>query len=210
MKTNDSKNEMQDQVKTVIGDFGTAPLAGTPIADELPLTDAPETVLAMTLDAMTGEGGYHDIDTLSNSSWEERTSVLQKGGYNRYREQCATNLGGLAELVRDKYDGDLNNLMRRAHGKRENVRAMMKEIKGIGDLGVELFFDNVQSIWPSIAPFVDSRSLKTADEIGIGTDLDAIYGALREDPEEMSLLANGLSAIRLEKRQSDLQMHHVT
>lgn len=104
-------------------------------------------------------------------------------------------------------DGDLNNLMRSAHGQRENVRALMKEIKGIGDLGVELFFNNVQSIWPSIAPFVDSRSLKTADEIGIGTDLDTIYGVLRHEPEEMSLLANGLSAVRLEKRQSDLQTH---
>lgn len=97
--------------------------------------------------------------------------------------------------------------MRSAHGQRENVRASMKEIKGIGDLGVELFFDNVQSIWPSIAPFVDSRSLKTADEIGIGTDLGAIYGVLRHEPEEMSLLANGLSAVRLGRKQSDLQVH---
>lgn len=120
MKPTDSEDEFQDQVKTVIGNFGTAPLAGTPIAEELPLTDAPETVLAMALDAMVKsrpishelalqttnrlvEEGYHDIDTLSNSTWDERTNVLREGGYNRYREQCATNLGGLADLVRDKY-----------------------------------------------------------------------------------------------------------
>lgn len=120
MRTTDYEGEMQDQLKTVIGDFGTAPLAGTPIADELPLTNAPETVLAMALDAMIKsrpishdlalkatdrlvKEGYHDIDRLSNSTWDERTNVLREGGYNRYREQCATNLGGLADLVCDKY-----------------------------------------------------------------------------------------------------------
>lgn len=120
MKYESYEEEIEDQVKTVIGDYGTAPLAGTPIAEELPLSESPETVLAMVIDAMVKsrpishdlaqkttdrllKEGYHDIDTLANSTWEERTKVLQEGGYNRYREQCATNLGGLAELVQDKY-----------------------------------------------------------------------------------------------------------
>lgn len=77
----------------------------------------------------------------------------------------------------------------------------MKEIRGVGDLAVDLFLDNVQSICPSIAPFLDSRSLKTADEVGIGTDLDAIYKALQQDPLHMTWFAIGLSAVRLEKRQ---------
>ena len=74
----------------------------------------------------------------------------------------------------------------------------------MGDLAIDLFFNNVQSVWPSLAPFLDSRSLKTAEEIGIGTDLDAIYGALHQEPEEMTLLANGLSEVRLEKKQRDI------
>lgn len=55
--------------------------------------------------------------------------------------------------------------------QREKTRSLMQEIKGIGDLAVEIFFNNTQSVWPSIAPFVDSRSLKTADEVGIGLGL---------------------------------------
>lgn len=81
----------------------------------------------------------------------------------------------------------------------------MQEIKGIGELAVEIFFNNVQSVWPCIAPFVDSRSLKTADEVGIGTDMDAIYEALHQDAEQMSWFANGLSSVRLEKRQSSIE-----
>ena len=101
-------------------------------------------------------------------------------------------------------DGDLNNMLNDARGDRNAVRASMKEIRGMGDLAIDLFFNNVQSVWPSLAPFLDSRSLKTAEEIGIGTDLDAIYGALHQEPEEMTLLANGLSEVRLEKKQRDI------
>ncbi|KAJ5279297.1 TruB pseudouridylate synthase (N terminal domain) family protein [Penicillium angulare] len=105
-----------------------------------------------------------------------------------------------ADFVSECYDGDLNNLLEAAHGDREETRTLVKEIKGVGDLGVELFFNNVQGVWPSIAPFLDSRSLNTADEIGIGRDLDAIYGVLGHEPEDMSLLANGLSQVRLENK----------
>lgn len=103
----------------VIEEFGCAPLDRTPLAEK-PLTAAPETVLAMVIDALLKsrpishdlsqravnkivEVGYHEIQTLGKSSWEERTMVLKDGGYNRYREQGATNLGDLAELVAGKY-----------------------------------------------------------------------------------------------------------
>lgn len=57
-----------------------------------------------------------------------------------------------------------------------------------------------------MAPFLDERSLKTAEEVGIGNDLDAIYDAVQRDPVQMSWLANGLSAVRLEKRQRSLDI----
>jgi hypothetical protein len=101
-------------------------------------------------------------------------------------------------------DGDLNNLWEEAHHDRERTRELVREIKGLGDLGVDLFFNNVQSVWTPIAPFLDGRSLETADQVGLGTDIDAIYAELEEDAMMMSRLANGLSAARLEKRQGEL------
>lgn len=101
-------------------------------------------------------------------------------------------------------DGDLNNLIQEADYDSDKARQLVKEIHGLGDLGVELFFNNVQSVWPSIAPFVDSRSLQTAEEAGLGTDLDAIYKELDRDSVKMCKLANALSAARLERRVGDL------
>ncbi|KAJ6005767.1 TruB pseudouridylate synthase (N terminal domain) family protein [Penicillium sp. IBT 35674x] len=215
--SDDYEDEISSPIQSVISEFGQLPLAGTTIANQSHLDASPDTLLAMVLDVIVKsrpishnltqktinhllDEGYHHIDVLATTTWEERTKVLEEGGYNRYREQCATYLGSLSDIVVNKYDGDLNNLLQAAHGDREEVRTLMKEFKGIGDLGVELFFNNVQSVWPSIAPFIDSRSLQTAEEIGIGGDLNAIYGALGKEPEQMSLLANGLSTVRLEKR----------
>ncbi|KAI9045271.1 uncharacterized protein KD926_009685 [Aspergillus affinis] len=216
----EATDKQHPKLQKAIDQLGRAPLDGTPIAKE-PLTASAETVLAMIIDAMLKsrpishdlsqqainkliEVGYHDIHKLGESSFEERTAVLRDGGYNRYREQGATNLGDLAHFVDERYDGDLNNLWEEAHHDRAKTRELIKEIKGLGDLGVELFFNNVQSVWPSIAPFVDTRSLKTADQVGLGTDLDAIYTELEEDSMKMSRLANGLSVARLEKRQGAL------
>lgn len=110
-----------DELKAhkIVEEFGRVPLEGTSFAKE-PLEASPETVLAIAIDAMIKsrpishelsqktvnkilEAGYHDIQKLAKSSWEERTMVLKDGGYNRYREQGATNLGNLAELVEGKY-----------------------------------------------------------------------------------------------------------
>ncbi|PWY85431.1 hypothetical protein BO83DRAFT_351659 [Aspergillus eucalypticola CBS 122712] len=208
------------KLQKVVKEFGRPPLYGTEIAEK-GLESSPDTLLAMVMDAMLKsrpishdltqravnkliEVGYHDIRKLGESSWEERTMVLKDGGYNRYREQGATNLGDLAEFVNEKYDGDLNNLLKKAHNDRDETRKLIKEIKGLGDLGVDLFFNNAQAVWPSLAPFIDGRSLETADTVGLGTDLDAIYADLGRDSMNMSRLANGLSAVRLEKRQGDL------
>lgn len=98
----------------------------------------------------------------------------------------------------------MNSLLEEANNDREKARGLIKEVKGLGDLAADLFFNSVQSVWPSMAPFVDARSAQTAEEIGIGTDLDAIYAELKQDPLEMSKFANGLSMVRLEHMQGQV------
>ena len=49
---------------------------------------------------------YNDLEVLHKSSWDERTEVLTKGGYVRYRERMANFLGDLMELMKEKYGTD--------------------------------------------------------------------------------------------------------
>ena len=116
-----SKREPKDnkgKVEAVLSAYGVLPLQDLGLSD--PSTASPETVLAYVLHAMLTsarishdlayqslkiliEARYHHLDALRKSSWQERTEVLTKGGYTRYREKTATALGELAELINNEY-----------------------------------------------------------------------------------------------------------
>lgn len=102
-------------------------------------------------------------------------------------------------------DGDLNNLLEKADNNPTQIRHLVREIKGFGDVATDLFCDDAQAVWPVLAPTIDHRSLDTAEEVGIGRDIDAIYAELGHDPVQMSKLARGLSAVRLSKNQDDIE-----
>ncbi|KAL8898027.1 MAG: hypothetical protein Q9192_002285 [Flavoplaca navasiana] len=199
---------MQRTVNKMLTSYGSLPLSDLGLPN--PSSANPENVLALVLNAMLTsarishelafksvkcliEAGYQDIKTLTRSTWEERTDVLTSGGYTRYREKTSTALGDLAQLVVEKYNGDLNHLLSKASSDPTRIRQLIKEIKGIGNVGVDIFFNTAQSIWPCLAPFIDPRSMKTAKQCGIGDDVRAIWRTIEEDSENMCRLANALT-----------------
>ncbi|KAL2429610.1 hypothetical protein ABEF95_008186 [Exophiala dermatitidis] len=210
------------KIATLISKYGTLPLSNTDVLD--PQSPTPETMLALLLNAIFSsarishelaaktlataiKAGYHKIDTLKKSSWDERTKVLTEGGYTRYREKTATALGELVEFLEEKYQGDLNNLLpgSKTDSSPSEVRKRLKEIKGLGDVGVDIFFDTAQGVWPCLAPFIDPRSAKTAEAIGIPGDAGALWESkeVNRDPMTMARLAAALTTVRLEKREGE-------
>ncbi|KUI58092.1 hypothetical protein VP1G_05384 [Cytospora mali] len=84
------------------------------------------------------------------------------------------------------------------------IRAALKEIKQLGDVGIDIFFDTAQGVWPCLAPFIDPRSKKTAEAIGIGSDEGVLWKEVGEDPVQMCKLASALTSIRLDKKEAEL------
>lgn len=208
------------KIRKTIEEYGTQPLEGLGV--DKPLEPTPDILLAIVIDSMLKstrishllaqkasvrvfKAGYHDIKVLSNTTWDERVQVLSEGGYNRYRETAASKLGDLAQLVNEEYEGDLNNLLKKAGNDPSQIRHLVREIKGFGDVATDLFCDDAQAVWHALAPTIDHRSLDTAKEVGIGTDIEAIYAELDREPLQMSKLARGLSAVRLSKHQEDIE-----
>ena len=230
------------KLDALLSKYGVLPLQDT----ALPKQDepTPETVLSLLYLAMLTsarishelayktvqcviEAGYQDIGRLRKSTWQERTEVLTKGGYTRYREKTATALGELAEFIGKEYgalyfkssslkknlpltffasiDDDLNNLLKKADSSPAQVRKLIQEIKGIGKVGTDIFFDAVQGIWPSLAPFIDPRSLETAKQCGLGDDVDALWDAVGRDAVKMCKLSSALTMVRLEKKEKEFQ-----
>ncbi|KAF9637468.1 hypothetical protein BFW01_g8364 [Lasiodiplodia theobromae] len=152
------------------------------------------------------QAGYHDLPTLQASTWQQRADVLTEGGYAHYREKTATELGELAALIEDKYKGDASRLLPgddvsagRA-GKVAVLKRRLKEIKGLGDVGADIFVAEIQEVWPRLAPVLDRRSLKTAEEVGLGKDVEGLFECVGRDATRMARLNKALTTIRLEKR----------
>jgi hypothetical protein len=114
--------------------------------------------------------GWRTAAKLAASSWDDRVTVLNEARYTRYQERTATMLGDAAEMVRDDYGGDLRQLRERARREPKQERKLLKELKGLGDVGVDIFFREVQVVWDEIAPFADRRALAAARRLGLGAD----------------------------------------
>lgn len=88
------------KIRQLISQYGELPLSQTDLSD--PDKPTPDTVLALLLNAILSSSrishalaaktvdlvikvGYHKLDVLKKSSWEERTEVLTEGGYTHYR-----------------------------------------------------------------------------------------------------------------------------
>ncbi|CAL8579128.1 hypothetical protein XPA_004884 [Xanthoria parietina] len=217
-----SSKPVDDSIKNtankILIEYGSLPLSDLGLPN--PSAADPENVLALIYNAMLTsarishelasksvkcliEAGYQDIKTLTRSTWDERTEVLTRGGYTRYREKTATALGELAQLVEEKYNEDLNNLLSKANSDPARVRELVKEIKGIGNVGVDIFCETAQGIWPCLAPFIDPRSMKTAKQCGLGDDLHAIWESVGKDEEEMCKLATALTKVRLGRKEEE-------
>lgn len=106
------------KLAALLSKYGVHPLQATSLPKQSEPT--PETVLSLLYLAMLTsarishelaykslqcmiEAGYQDIETLKKSTWQERTEVLTKGGYTRYREKTATALGELAAFIEKEY-----------------------------------------------------------------------------------------------------------
>ena len=87
--------------------------------------------------------------------------------YVRYDESSATRLAEIADRVHDDYSGDLRRL---ADGSRHDPAAakrMLKQFKGIGDTGADIYLREVQDVWTWVRPYFDERATRTAKQLGL-------------------------------------------
>src|SRR5215217_6068400 len=110
--------------------------------------------------------GWRSPQKLAESTWEQRVKALDEAGYARYQERTATMLGELTDLLLERYGGDLRKLRDEADRDPKAERRLLKEFKGLGDVGVDIFFREVQAAWDELLPFADRRALHAAGRLG--------------------------------------------
>ncbi len=107
-------------------------------------------------------------DRMVDASWEDRAHTLNEAGYARYDERTSTMLAETSGLVLERWHGDLRRLRDEAEREPTAERRLLKECKGIGDVGVDIFCREAQLIWDELFPFVDRRAGRAARELDLG------------------------------------------
>jgi endonuclease III len=120
------------------------------------------------------EQGWTTAGKLAGSTWEERVRVLDRSGYARYDERTATMLGQASELLLERYGGDLRRLREEAGRDPNRERALLRQLKGLGNVGIDIFFREVQVAWDELYPFADERALGEARQLGLPGDAKAL------------------------------------
>nr|QIY77510.1 endonuclease [Streptomyces sp. RLB1-33] len=137
-----------------------------------------------------------DPRSMADASWQQRVDALGKGGYRRYDERTSTLLGRGAELLLERYGGDL----RRLRDEPDPKKALL-DIPGIGPTGADIFLRDVQGVWPEFAPYIDRKALDGARRLGLPASPKKLGGLVQG--REMPRLADGLVHAALDKPLAD-------
>ena len=144
--------------------------------------------------------GLRTPKTVLASDRRSMISAFGRAHYVRYDESSATRLTDIAERVRDDYSSDLREIARRSQHDIRSATRMLKQFKGIGDTGADIYLREVQDVWTWARPYFDERATAAARALGLPTDPEKL-GALA--PRANARLAAALvrSALDDEVRQ---------
>lgn len=132
---------------------------------------------------------------MAEATWQARVDVLTTHGYKRYDERTSTMLGETAQLVLDRYAGDLRRLRDAADHDPAREHQLLQEFKGVGPVGADIFLREVQVVWDEVHPFADARVLAAARQLGLGSDARALSRLVARD--ELARLTSALIRVEL-------------
>jgi hypothetical protein len=193
---------MDERVRRLIGAAGTtyAAEAGIKLADKpMPLFQllALCMLASKPIDAAIATGAAREIfkaglrtpKAVLASDRRTMISAFGRAHYVRYDESSATRLTDMAERVRDDYTGDLRHIAARSRHDVAAAKRMLKQFKGIGDIGADIYLREVQDVWTWVRPYFDDRATAAAKRLGLPTQ-PAKLGALA--PQDNARLAAAL------------------
>jgi endonuclease III len=120
------------------------------------------------------ERGWTTARKMAAATWAERVRTLNRAGYARYDERTSRMLGDTSELLLERYRGDLRRLRDEAAHDPGRERELLKGLKGIGDVGADIFLREVQVAWQEVFPFADERALQAARPLGLPQESRAL------------------------------------
>lgn len=140
---------------------------------------------------------YDSPRAMLDATWQDRVDALGRAHYVRYDESTATALGEGAQLLLDRYDGDLRELRKTAGGDVRAIRRLLREVPRLGPVGADIFCREAQAVWPELRPYLDKKALSGAEKIGLPKDAKELAKLVPD--KDLARLAAALVRVTLEK-----------
>ena len=118
---------------------------------------------------------------MRDATWQQRVDALGRAHYKRYDESTATALGEGAELLLDRWKGDLRRLRAQARGDPDRIRELLREFPRLGPTGADIFCREAQAVWPELRPALDGKALQGAERLGLPSRPDDLAGLVPGD-----------------------------
>ncbi|MEU6132022.1 endonuclease [Saccharopolyspora sp. NPDC047091] len=142
-------------------------------------------------------GEFPTAERMRDATWQQRVDALGRGHYVRYDESTATALGRGAELVLDRYRGDLRRMRAAADGDPAEVQRLLREVPSLGPVGAHIFCREAQAVWPELRPHFDQKALSGAEKAGLPADAHRLAELVPAD--DCARFSAALVRITLEK-----------
>jgi len=131
----------------------------------------------------------------------ELAALLRSCRWQRDPDRIAGATIRFADVVAQRYGGDLRRLRSAARRAPGRERALLTELPEVDARVVDLFLRETQAFWPEVAPVVDARALAAARRLGLArsaAELAEVAGTA--EPERLSWLVGSLARIDLGQR----------
>ncbi|MCL7491776.1 endonuclease [Streptomyces sp. MCA2] len=143
------------------------------------------------------DAGLRTPRRMAEATWQQRVDALGEGGYRRYDERTATQLGDGATLLQDTYRGDLRRMREEAGGDTAALRGALRKVPGLGPAGCDIFLREVQGVWTELAPYLDAKAVQGAGRLGLPDDSGKLARLVKQD--ETAAFASGLVRAALDR-----------
>ncbi|MFF7453247.1 endonuclease [Kitasatospora sp. NPDC008115] len=157
--------------------------------------------IAVTAARELSAAGLRTPKAMAASRWQARVDALGRAHYVRYDESTATALGRGADLLLDRWHGDLRRLRDEADGDPARIADLLREFPRIGPVGAGIFCREAQAVWPSLRPSFDDRTLRAAADLGLPHTPTGL--AALTPPHDLAHLAAALTRFSLSHASPD-------
>jgi endonuclease III len=149
------------------------------------------------------KAGLTTPQKMAEASWQDRVDVITWHGYKRYDERTSTMLGDTAQILLDKYQGDLRKLREEAGRDVEQEKKLLTQFKGIGKVGADIFLREIQGVWDEAYPYADQRVLKAAKQLNLASNAKELAKLVSR--KDFPRLAAALLRVDLEKSYEEVR-----